>query len=70
MIKIKELYIRIQPSIQVKNYSTVDVRIRVNGVEKELNELIYNSDIESKLDILLKLLKTEVINNFKEYEEE
>jgi hypothetical protein len=68
MLKFKEATVTIRRS-PVKDYCTVDIRIRTDGGEKEVNELIPDSDFESRFDKILILLKQEVLNLVKDIED-
>jgi hypothetical protein len=62
-MKIKSLSVQINPSKRIDEYVTVDIKIRFNGSEKELNELLPENDFESKFEQMLELLKKEVLSN-------
>lgn len=69
-MKVKEIVVTIRPAPQsIKDYSAVDVRIRFNSVERELRELLPDSDFMSKFDQMIELVKKEVLNTIKELEE-
>jgi len=69
-MKVKELSITIRPSKDIKGYRTVDVLIQADGVTGEANELLKDSDIESRLDEMLNLAKTSLLEKIKSYEED
>jgi len=67
---VKEIVVTIRPAPQsIKDYSAVDIRVRFDGTERELRELLPDNDFMSKFDQMLELLKKEVINTIRELEE-
>lgn len=69
-MKIRELSVTIRQNVQIpKDYSAVDIRVRFNGVERELHELLPDNDFVSKFDQMVELLRKEVLNTIKEFEE-
>ena len=67
-MKVKEVSISIKPSKDIKGYKTVDVLIRMDSVISEANELLRDEDIESRLDEMLNLAKTSLLEKIKSYE--
>jgi hypothetical protein len=65
-MEIKSLSVQINKSKRISGYATVDIIVRYNGNEKELNELLPENDFESKFDQMLELLKKEVLSNIKD----
>jgi hypothetical protein len=65
-MEIKSLSVQINKSKRISGYVTVDIIVRYNGNEKELNELLPENDFESKFDQMLELLKKEVLSNIKD----
>lgn len=68
-MKIKDLNVSIRSSNKIKDYSAVDIRIRFDGIERELHELLPDNDFVSKFDQILELLKKEIVDTIREYEE-
>jgi len=67
-LRFKEAQVTIRRS-PIKDYYAVDVRVRVDGVEKEANELLKDTDFESRFSEILNLLKQEVVQAVNEIEE-
>jgi hypothetical protein len=67
-LRFKEAQVTIRRS-PIKDYYAVDVRVRVDGVEKEANELLKDTDFESRFGEILNLLKQEVIRSVNDIEE-
>ena len=67
-LRFREAQVTIRRS-PIKDYYAVDVRVRVDGVEKEANELLKDTDFESRFSEILNLLKQEVIRAVNEIEE-
>jgi hypothetical protein len=68
MKEVREIVIRIRPGEKIKGYSTVDIYMTVNGVEKELHELLKDSDIKSRFDEMIDIVKDAIKEEIREYE--
>lgn len=67
-MNFKDLNISIRKS-RVPDYYAVDIRIRIDGREMELNELLPNDDFQSKWQQILELVNKEVMRAVTESEE-
>jgi len=67
-LRFREAHVTVRRS-PIKDYYAVDVRVRVDGVEKEANELLKDTDFESRFSEILSLLKQEVLRAVNEIEE-
>lgn len=59
-MNFKDLQVNIRKS-RVPDYYAVDIRIRIDGREMELNELLPNTDFNSRWQQILDLVDKEVM---------
>lgn len=68
MKEVREIVVKISPGEKIKGFSTVDIYMTVNGVEKEVHELLKDSDIKSRFDEMLDIVRDAVKEALTEYE--
>jgi hypothetical protein len=69
-MKLKEIQVTVKPSNQVKGYSAVDIRVLVDGFEKEAHELLPNTDFNDTFSQMLKTVEDIVRKEVEEIERE
>lgn len=68
MKEVRELVLRIRPNDKVKGFYAVDISLTINGIEREMHELLKDSDIKPRLDEMLELAKKGVLDALEEYD--
>lgn len=65
-MKVNELSVTIRPSKHFNEYRTVDIIIKADGVVGEANELLKDSDIESRLDEMFHIAKEFILERLRD----
>jgi hypothetical protein len=70
-MKINELTVTVKPApIPIKGYRAVQIRIRMDALEKEANELLKEDDFKDRFHQMMTMLETETREAVEEYEYE
>lgn len=65
-MKVNELSVTVRPSKHFNGYRTVDIVIKADGVVGEANELLKDSDIESRLDEMFWIAKEAILERLRD----